>query len=1070
LLHNCYSVIQKRKSRETALYSRDTAAQTERQHVQEGLLSGNVCPPFPADYHPLLCAAHNRGVPKKGPYSRARDWIVKNISKIALRGSAALQTLALVGAGLTAFASPAFAQEPQAASEGDEDVIVVTGSILRQTDRITASPVSTLTSENLDKRGVSTVQDAIQTLAANNGPALTNSFSANGAFAAGASAVSLRGLSTNSTLVLFDGLRAAYYPLADDGSRNFVDLNTIPDDIVERIDILRDGASSAYGADAIAGVVNIITKKQVKGISGRMEGGISSRGDAGQYRLTLTAGMGDLDENGYNAYISGFYYQSKLVKNSQRGYPYNSDDLRNVCYEGTCGGNGILNGLDANGAFAGVSTGANFMVRPYSATDTNFATPLGRWQNLDDCGVGTSVALTPAQQGAAAPSTVCQYDLTKLYGVIQPNIQRFGVSARFTGRVSDSLEAYAEFNFLQSKVDYTGFPGTVYNNAPTGIYYPQFSTASNAANRAPGSLILSLPVYVCPERVNCATSANRTLNPNNPFAAQGQVARLIGRDMESVTYNETRNRAYRAAFGLSGSLTDKISIDVGATAMHTDLRRTQDGYVYIQHLLDVIADGTYNFTNPSATPQSVQDYLTPTNVVNASSDQYQLQATLGAELLDLPGGPLQLGLGGSIRYEAVDAPSGNSDINGPTERYFTLNAFGTKGHRTIYSAFAELKAPIIEQVELSAAGRYDKYSSGQDAFSPKFGVKFRPIRQVVIRGTYSKGFRIPSFGEANALPTTGYVSNSASLFNNAYLSQYGANCTVATFTQCPTYIRSGSYGQTTLASPNLKPEKSRSFTAGIFVEPISNVSFSVDFYDIKKTGAITQPSNAPALDAYYNGEAIPAGYTVIADAPDPNFPNAKPRVAFVQSQLINANTIKVRGLDFEANASYDITDNIKWSTNLVASYIIKLETVFPDGTRERYDGTLGNFNLTAGNGTQKWKGTWINTLDFGNVQLNGTVNYFDGYDLSAMDQGTGYKDCGLSDGTVPCHVKSYITFDTTAQFKVNDKFTFYATVLNVFNRLPPLDPVTYGAHLYNAVQGGTGIYGRYFKAGVKFGF
>ena len=179
-----------------------------------------------------------------------------NSNNAWLRGSAALQALALAGAGFAAFATPAFAQEAAqgATPEDNGDVIVVTGSIIRRTDAETPSPVTTVSVENLDKRGISTVQEGLQRLAANNGPALTNSFSANGAFAAGASAVSLRGLSTNSTLVLFDGMRAAYYPLSDDGTRNFVDLNTIPDDIVDHIEVLRDGASSSYGADAIAGV------------------------------------------------------------------------------------------------------------------------------------------------------------------------------------------------------------------------------------------------------------------------------------------------------------------------------------------------------------------------------------------------------------------------------------------------------------------------------------------------------------------------------------------------------------------------------------------------------------------------------------------------------------------------------------------------------------------------------------------------------------------------------------------------------------------------------------------------
>jgi outer membrane receptor protein involved in Fe transport len=135
--------------------------------------------------------------------------------------------------------------------------------------------------------------------------------------AAGASAVSLRGLSTNSTLVLFDGQRAAYYPLADDGSRNFVDLNTIPDDIVERIEVLRDGASSTYGADAIAGVVNIITRRQFNGVRGRAEAGISQDGNNPTQRLSLTAGTGDLDADGINAYVSGFFFKQGATMNSE---------------------------------------------------------------------------------------------------------------------------------------------------------------------------------------------------------------------------------------------------------------------------------------------------------------------------------------------------------------------------------------------------------------------------------------------------------------------------------------------------------------------------------------------------------------------------------------------------------------------------------------------------------------------------------------------------------------------------------------------------------------------------------
>ena len=1013
----------------------------------------------------------------------------RSTQKLRLLATAApLGMLAVAATSASAQTATTPAPAPAASGQSTQEEatgadIVITGTLFK-TAVATPSPVTTVSAEDLDKRGISTVQEGLQALAANNGPALTNNFTANGAFAGGASAVSLRGLSTNSTLVLFDGMRAAYYPLADDGTRNFVDLNNIPDDIIERVEVLRDGASSSYGADAIAGVVNIITKRQVKGLQARAEGGVSQRGDGQTYRLSATAGVGDLDEQGFNAYVSGFYYKQNLLNNADRPFPYNTADQRSICYnnpndnpdKGTvCGPNGIVNGVATNGSFA-LSTGANFMVRP--ATLTNPTTPVAvagsRYQMLNsDCGIGTPYTLTAAQFAAAtsAPGTVCQFDRRNLYGVINPEIERFGFSARLTAKLSDTIEAYGEFNFLQSSTFFTARgPATFRGAAPAGIQYQQFNTSSNSALYAPGSFNLYLPVYVCAARVNCS-AANGTLNPNNPFAANNQVALLIGTDtrLGAIPSNATRSRSYRAAFGVSGPLTDGIDFDIAATAMHIDLRQTYKGYVYIQHLLDVIADGTYNFVNPGATSAATRAYLTPTKINNDSSDQYQIQATLKGKLAQLPGGPLELAVGASERYEAVDAPSSNPDYNGPTQRYYTLNAFGTSGHRYITSVYGELNAPVVDMLTVNLSGRYDRYSTGQSAFSPKAGFTFTPIKQVVLRGTYSRGFRIPSFGEANALPTTGYVTNSVAAFNNTFLAQYG--CTTATFSSCPAYINAGSYGQTTLASPNLKPEKSRSFTAGILVRPLSRVSLSVDYYNIKKTGAITQPSNAPALIAYYANQAIPSGYTVIPDAVDPNFPNARPRVAFVQSQLINANTINSEGIDFTVSADLDLGSNLRLSSVLDAGYIINLSTTFPDGHTEKYDGSLGNYNLTSGSGTFKWRGTWQNSLSVGAVTLTNTINYTGGYDVSAMDQGTLYKDCGLNPGYAPCHTKSYITDDVNIAVRVNDKFTFYANVLNIFDRLPNFDPeASYQVQPYNQVQAGSGILGRYFKMGAKVAF
>jgi len=1038
---------------------------------------------------------------------------MQRLRKRMLEAGVAVPAMVLLGAG---FAAPAAAQDsvgnPQACDpetqecadvDGTAPAIVVTGTLFRGTTAATAAPVTVLSEETLDQRGVSTVQEGIQTLASNNGPALTNSFTANGAFAAGASAVSLRGLSTNSTLVLFDGQRAAYYPLADDGSRNFVDLNTIPDEIVERIEVLREGASSTYGADAIAGVVNIITKREYQGVGGRAESGVSEDGNAANQRLSVIVGAGDLAENGMNAYLSGFYYRSEAVYNRDLPYPYNTDDESGICFEGECGPNGIVNSRDpSTGLLQGFQVGYDTYVRPYTATNGTIAG--SRYELLNPaagCQYGTGynltaeeIALQDSDGGlingtAPVNSQVCTVDLTNQFGVVSPDIERFGGSGRVTAILGDNAEAYAMVNFQQSTVSYTGYPPVFRGQANAGINFPPFSTSAGpSASLAPGSFALSLPVYVCATGTPDASALNTgctvdtpgaVLNPNNPYAAEGQIARIIGRPIEDPTYNETRSRVYRAALGVSGSFNDDWVYSVDATAMHNDLRRLQSGYVYIDNLLTSIAQGTFNFVDPSQNSQDVLDFVSPDNITDASSDLYAIQGSLGTDVTQLPGGPLQVGFGGQIRYEAVDAPSANPDTNGPTERYFTLNAFGTSGERTVYSAFGEINAPVLDFLELNVSGRYDRYSSGQDAFSPKFTALLEPVEQIALRATYSEGFRIPSFGEANALPTTGYVTVATSTLPAEFLAQYSTPgnpngaCAPDNPAGCPAYITTYSRGNTTLASPDLDPERSRSYTLGVVFNPVRPLRLTVDYFNIEKSDAIASASITPALAAYFAGQPIPEGYNVIADAPEAsgNFPGALARPAFVESTLINANTINVEGIDFAALFSHDF-GSVRFTSAAEASYIINLSTTFQDGTTQSYEGTLGNFALTAGSGTPEWKGTWQNTIEFEPVSLTGTLNYYGGYDLSAEDEtGPGTAgQCGLSPGFVPCRVDSYLTFDLVAQVRANDEATFYINVLNVFDELPPIDPVTYGAHLYNPVQGASGIYGRSFRAGVRVGF
>ena len=162
----------------------------------------------------------------------------------------------------------------------------------------------------------------------------------------------------------------------------------------------------------------------------------------------------------------------------------------------------------------------------------------------------------------------------------------------------------------------------------------------------------------------------------------------------------------------------------------------------------------------------------------------------------------------------------------------------------------------------------------------------------------------------------------------------------------------------------------------------------------------------------------------------------------VGAPFINANTVKTDGLDFGASVTLHFANGWSFQSNADAEYIHKLNTYFPDGHVEKYAGTLGNFNLTSGSGTPRWKGSWQNTLNVGEKgSLTATAYYTAGYNLSAQDQGTGYKDCGLDPGFSACNVKSFIDVDLTGQFNVGKAFTFYANILNVFDKKPPLDVV-----------------------------
>lgn len=1023
--------------------------------------------------------------------------------RTSLRHGAALSALFVGVAGAPAFAQST-ATTPDAATtlpvtgpqetatDNSGDEIVVTGSILRRTNAETPSPVSVLSAESLEQRGLNTVAEAVQRLSANGAGTITQGWNTGSNFATGANAVSLRGLTVQSTLTVFDGLRMSPYPLADDGHRNFVDLNTIPNAIIDRIEVLRDGASSTYGADAVAGVINVITKKQIQGVHVNGSAGISQRGDAAEQRIDLTLGYGDLNEQGFNFYVNGEYQRNEALYARDRGFPYNTANLSSMCAPSigrpeirnaagavtqtaiaagtvTCRANGVRNGFNADGGFNGLLSTTVPVVRGVDATGAGTT----RYNLLNAAaGCRDLVAVNvPTGASTTAGPVQCQQDFRNQYSQLLPDQERLGFATRFTAKLGDRAEVYAIANYYQTR--------TATQISPLGF---------NNQTTPPGTVLLNplyLPTYVCANGVGTldmlntgCNATNGTLNPNNPFAASGQRAQILSlydrpRDIQS------KARALRGVIGVQGSFGDdwRYSADVTASNVQLDIR--QANYLIPQRILDVVARGTYNFVNPEQNSQEIRDYIAPVNETRSTSDLWQAQATLAKDLFQLPGGPLQTAVGVAYRHESINNPSANpANDSNPYDRYYGVNSVGAIGSRNVKSAFYEVNAPIIDQFEVNASGRYDDYSSGQKNFSPKFGAKFTPIPQAAIRGTWSKGFRIPSFNEAFGLPTTGYITRQLDRNNPAqaaFIAAHGGN----------NYATDQfSVGQTTEGNPALDPEKSTSWTVGAIFEPIRRVSLTVDYFNIKIKGIIGAADDTGVFEQYYanNGVVNVPGITVRPGIADVNFPNALPHLGFIESSFQNGDSQEVSGIDLGVNVNFPFSDNVRLVSGFEGTYLINFDRVTENGNRQRYAGTLSPCDVTSCSGSPRWRATWQNTLEMGPATLSVTTYYTSGYDLASIDYDGVKGDCLASigasvvtyrDGVTPVLCKGPETWnvDLTASYKVSDRFTLYTNVLNLLDLKAPFDPsAAYSQGQYNPAWAGANILGRFIRVGARVDF
>jgi len=927
-------------------------------------------------------------------------------------------SLVLAAVALTA-AVPALAEDPApgastannpASAKMQLGRITVTGSAVPRTSVETPAPVSVITAKQIEASGLTTISDVLRSVTADNSGTIPLGFTLG--FAAGSTGLALRGLTVNSTLILIDGHRTAAYALADDGERSFTDLNTIPLNAVDHIEILRDGASAIYGADAIAGVVNIILVKNYQESQVKADVGTSQHGGGSTTQFSFLSGTGDIAQDKYNAWINFEYEKDNPIHNRDRGFPYNTADTSS------------LGGLDLNAGNPGLFFGSGYgAVAPSDAAGNTS----GPYQPLRACNPADS-----KQVSVAGTGTFCEQNFVSLNDEVSPEEDRYGLQGRMTAAINPAATVNLTASFYQTRTVSTANPSQI-----------QVSSPNNT------------DAIVLPP-----TLLNGKLNPNDPFAASGKFAAInyafgdIPGGFTDVNHN------LRLVAEVNGDLGPDWSYDGALTINHTWLNVNNRGFIDFHQLQQDIATGDYSFVNPASNSQAVRDALSPTIAKTSTTDMDVFDFTANRSLMDLSGGPLGLALGGQWRYEAQDDP----DLN-PNQQFQGLGVAHTIGSRTVSAGYVELDAPVLESLELDFAGREDHYSDFGSAFSPKFGVKWTPLSGLGFRGTYSKGFRAPSFAENGSSAAEGFITYTLPA---AYIAAHGNDA----------YVQPYSLGLLTSANPNIQPERARNYTLGMIFQPLDSLNGTVDYYNIIKTGVIAQSSPFDVLNAYFAGQPLPPGSTLSQDVPDPAHPSSLPRPTLVAAPYVNENELKTSGVDLDLVFRHGF-GTAQWTSELQFTRILSFEeTLSAGGPLVNYVGTQGPYILSSGAGTPRDRVSWANGVDVGPASITATINYVSGMFMSVPDV-TGPNTGNLCFSTATptganlpadCRVSSFTSVDLTGEYNFTDKVAGTMAILNVFDRKAPFDPIDYAGVNYNPTYHSAGIIGRFFTIGLKAKF
>lgn len=924
------------------------------------------------------------------------ETVISRSVRLMFSGSVAAASLGLL-------AQPAFAQD------ANIQRVEITGSSIKRASAETASPVQMIGREELMKSGKATVAEFLQTLTVDGAGSLPTGFGSG--FAAGSTAISLRGLGATSTLVLLNGRRMAPYARADDGQKSFTDLSTIPMQIVERIEVLKDGASSTYGADAIAGVVNIILRKDFEGVQLKADTGASRYSDNKQNNIALTVGKGNLDDDKYNLVFNAEYKKSDLLAASDRadrGW-IGHGDIRPWGY------------TQNTQYMGGYITPGN---ASYTPTGALRDPKTGNYVSLGGC---SQFSQTVKQD----PAGGCLWSQDQ-FRSLQPNVETVNLYTRGTLQLNADHQIYTELGYSQRNSSFTlapvsatpnvTFPGTAAN--PTGIIL--YSNDVQMAASHPQN-IFGVNTRMRYAMFDVGPSNHIANNQFNRFVI-GAKGTAFGWDYDTgLTHSESK---------LHIEWTNQLNMKVVKAALGDPTSQYFPYYI-----------GSQAYKNPAS--------LYAAMVTNATSDSTTkldiVDFKASRELFALPGGNLGLAVGAEHRREQLDNPSLSGTADGSTNTSYVA----AKGDTKVSAMYAEVLAPIVKTVELSAALRYDHYSQFNST-TPKLGLKWTPVKSFALRGTYTEGFRAPGVAESSA---DSQSTGSSSVVDPVRCPGGKPAAGGATMLDCNIQI-----GAVKVGNPNLAPEKSKGYTLGMVWDPLNDTNMSLDAWKIRRTNEINPLSYVEAAslptavrqdnNLVVNGVVIPnSGTLLISKAP-----------------YQNSSYTEVKGIDLDVKQRLRLGNYGKATINLVWSHVASWVRADKNQTFQ-FAGTHGNCDTSDCAGTPKDKINLITSWDKGDWNVSGTINYRS--DMKNIRYEGANCATLMADGSKSpngaCRLASFTTLDLSTRYNYSKQLQLFASINNVLDKIAPLDPLTYGGMSFNPMDA-SGATGRYFKVGAQYKF